>query len=313
MGQATSIDGASVTGSAPPHHTSQMDVETVEPLVAESRSTEESEDYIAAKNAAFGSADEGRPALDAAGKQKSFRRKTSRRPSFRGSRALASNVSDLFEMQPIDGIMPLIKGSAPKGVVVHPRPEPSFKSIPTFAPYRRMARHRAFYLYWLNQFRHWWKSSRLLVRLGGLIVFAADALIWEQLTTANLKRRKGRKRAAKLSKHLGQGGPMHWFLQICRPFTRTVRIVVAVWRWIEAAKPRRREVGVEEAMVSAVIHACRVVTCVSHSCLRHFLPISNAGLHGEQMFPFIDKRVCRLFYALDDDTTVCSLYPMEMD
>ena len=42
---------------------------------------------------------------------------------------------------------------------------------------------------------------------------------------------------------------MKGFLGRCHPFTRAIRVVVASWRWIESAKCRRLEVGVEEAMV----------------------------------------------------------------
>jgi len=186
-------------------------------------------------------------ALVASRTQQSFRRKATRRSSFSGF------IGGTYELEPINALVPLINGTPPNGTVVHQRPAPTVKSIPPFAPYRRLARHRSFYLYWLNEFRHWWKSSRLLVRLGGLLVFALDPLIWEQLTTANFLKRKGRKQSAKLGKHLGQGGPMHGFLQMCRPFTRTLRIIVGAWRWIEAAKPRRGEVGLEEGMVSKPI------------------------------------------------------------
>ena len=39
---------------------------------------------------------------------------------------------------------------------------------------------------------------------------------------------------------------MRGFLKDVQPFTRAIRIVVATWRWIEAAPCRRLEVGVEE-------------------------------------------------------------------
>jgi len=152
------------------------------------------------------------------------------------------------QIEPNEALVPLIQGTPPPGT--HARPAPVVKSIPYRAPYRRFARHRSFYLWWINEFRHWWKSSRLLVRLGGMETYAADPIIWSQLTTVDIMRRKGFKQAFKLGKRMGQGGGMRAFLQICQPFTRTIRIVVATWRWIEAAKPRRLEVGVEEAMVS---------------------------------------------------------------
>ena len=52
---------------------------------------------------------------------------------------------------------------------------------------------------------------------------------------------------------------MHAFLDEVQPFTRTVRIIIAAWRWIEAAKPRRAEVGVEEAMAFIGNHSFRIL------------------------------------------------------
>ena len=43
----------------------------------------------------------------------------------------------------------------------HPR------STPYLPPQKRYARHRNFWVNLLNNFRHWWKTSRLLVRLSG--------------------------------------------------------------------------------------------------------------------------------------------------
>ena len=60
---------------------------------------------------------------------------------------------------------------------------------------------------------------------------------------------KNAHRAYKIVKELGQGGPMKYFLNVVQPFTRSVRILMATWRWIEAAQCRRGEVGAEEAMV----------------------------------------------------------------
>ena len=41
------------------------------------------------------------------------------------------------------------------------------KTNPKRPPTKRFKRHRNFYIYMLNQFRHWWKTSRLLVRVSG--------------------------------------------------------------------------------------------------------------------------------------------------
>ena len=59
---------------------------------------------------------------------------------------------------------------------IHPQ------SLPAFAPFRRTARHRSFYLWWINEFRHWWKSSRLLVRLAGLFTLALSLEYAEKMT-----------------------------------------------------------------------------------------------------------------------------------
>lgn len=148
----------------------------------------------------------------------------------------------LTQLQISEAIVPLIHGKLPPGT--HARPVSITKTIPYEAPYRRFARHRSFRLWWLNEFRHWWKSSRLLVRLAGLETFASNPTTWKQLTTVNILYRRGFKTAFKLGKRLGQGGVMRAFLKLAQPFTRTIRLVVAAWRWIEASKPRRAEVGV---------------------------------------------------------------------
>jgi polyphosphate kinase 2 (PPK2 family) len=128
------------------------------------------------------------------------------------------------------------------------RPDPLVKSFPASAPYPRRARNRHYHLYWLTQFRHWWKSSRLLVRLAGLAVYANMDENRFGIMGLNLLKKKGPKHAAKFVKRMGQGGPMREFLKAVQPFTRTVRIVCALWRWVEATKARRVEVGVTELM-----------------------------------------------------------------
>lgn len=60
---------------------------------------------------------------------------------------------------------------------------------------------------------------------------------------------KNSHRAMRVVKKLGQGGSMKYFLNFVHPFTRTLRLVVGGWRWIEASQCRRGEVGVEEVMV----------------------------------------------------------------
>lgn len=162
------------------------------------------------------------------------------------------------QLQPSEALVPLIQGAPPPGT--HSRPTPHVKSIPFQAPYLRFARHRAYHLWWLNEFRHWWKSSRLIVRLGGLETYATDSTVWPLLTTADVVSRKGFKHTFKLGKALGQGGVMRPFLQMCQPFTRSIRMIVATWRWIEAAKPRRLEVFVEEALAFMGNRASRIFT-----------------------------------------------------
>lgn len=126
--------------------------------------------------------------------------------------------------------------------------ESNTKAVPAFAPYCRLARHRSYQLRWMNEFRHWWKSSRLLVRLGGMWTYATEESNWERITTLNILKKKGPGKALKVIKRLGQGGEMRFFLDRVKHFTRFVRIVVGVWRWLEAAPCRRTEVGVEEFM-----------------------------------------------------------------
>lgn len=65
------------------------------------------------------------------------------------------------EVHPADGLSPLVTGgiiTTMDGHQTHPRPASEVKSLPAFAPFRRRDRHRSFYLWWINEFRHWWKS-----------------------------------------------------------------------------------------------------------------------------------------------------------
>mmetsp|Transcript_28893 Transcript_28893/g.48498 ORF Transcript_28893/g.48498 Transcript_28893/m.48498 type:complete len:544 (-) Transcript_28893:13-1644(-) len=122
------------------------------------------------------------------------------------------------------------------------------KSAPKNAPYSRMAKNRSYSLYWINQFRHWWKWCRLVVRLAALYAYTQDATNWNRIITADLLRKKGPKITLKLIRRLSQGGPIRPFLKNVQPFTRCVRILVAVWRTIEAARCRRREVRLAELL-----------------------------------------------------------------
>jgi hypothetical protein len=161
-------------------------------------------------------------------------------------------------LEPADALACLVSGGiivTIDGYKTEPRPASSVKSLPAFSPFRRTDRHRSFYLWWLNEFRHWWKSSRLLVRLAGLFTLATTLEFVQKMerVVPYVKKKKAAAkntgRALSVIKKLGRGGPMSWFLNTVHIFTRTIRLVVATWRWIEAAQCRRLEVGVEEALV----------------------------------------------------------------
>ena len=64
-------------------------------------------------------------------------------------------------LEPVDALAPLVAGGvivATNGYTTVPHPPSTIKSLPAFAPFRRKARHRSFTLWWINEFRHWWKS-----------------------------------------------------------------------------------------------------------------------------------------------------------
>ena len=78
------------------------------------------------------------------------------RQSLRGAGAY-----DKREVHPVDGLSPLVTGGeivATDGYKTYPRPASVVKSLPANAPFQRRARHRSFYLWWINEFRHWWKQ-----------------------------------------------------------------------------------------------------------------------------------------------------------
>lgn len=181
-------------------------------------------------------------------------------------KSLRLPLNDLFQehgiLEPADGLAPLASGGTivcTNGYRTTTRPASSVKSLPAFAPFRRTDRHRNFYLWWLNEFRHWWKSSRLLVRLAGLWTLAITVDFLAKMHSVDPykdprkhKHRanvKNSEKAVRVVKKLGRGGEMRWFLQTVQVFTRCLRIVIGTWRWVEAAQCRRLEVGVEEAMV----------------------------------------------------------------
>jgi hypothetical protein len=120
---------------------------------------------------------------------------------------------------------------------------------PRLPPEKRGLRHRHYYIYQLNQFRHWWKTSRLLVRLAGALVFCEDDLMWETMAGFDVSRHKQARRAGKMVKKIGRGGPIKPFLDVVHPFTRSIRIVLAVARaWEAKVDNRLYEVGLAEGL-----------------------------------------------------------------
>lgn len=120
------------------------------------------------------------------------------------------------------------------------------KSVPPYAAFSRYGKDRSLGLARITTFRHWWKQSRLLCRLAGLYVYLIDDSQWSDITNFNLIRKKGPKQALKIVKRLSQGGPLKPFMANIKYINGTVRIIVATWRFIEAAECRRFEVGVAE-------------------------------------------------------------------
>jgi hypothetical protein len=123
------------------------------------------------------------------------------------------------------------------------------KAHPPHPPVKRGKRHRNWYIYQLNQFRHWWKTSRLLVRLSGGYVLVSEARVWTQLTTQTVHKRRDLKQAARMVKSIGRGGVESNFLNPVMKFTRTIRIVLALARaWEARIDNRLYEVGIAEAL-----------------------------------------------------------------
>jgi polyphosphate kinase 2 (PPK2 family) len=99
----------------------------------------------------------------------------------------------------------------------------------------------------LNKVRHWWKTSRLLLRLAGGLMFCYDDLNWAMMQAYDVSKKKQAKQALKVVKRIGQGGPIRPFLQDVHPFTRSLRIVLAVARaWEAKVDNRLYEVGIAE-------------------------------------------------------------------
>jgi hypothetical protein len=91
------------------------------------------------------------------------------------------------------------------------------KTSPPMCPETRFKRHRNYYIWTLNQFRHWWKTSRLLVRLSGGYENCLDPLKWEAMGTYVVSKRKQGKMALRSMKAIGRGGPSSDFLKTVKP------------------------------------------------------------------------------------------------
>jgi hypothetical protein len=123
------------------------------------------------------------------------------------------------------------------------------KTNPKLPPEKRFQRHRNYYIYQLNQFRHWWKTSRLLVRLSGGYEYCLSQVDWVAMGVYKVSKHRQAKRALKSMKAIGRGGPSRDFLKNVKPFTRTIRIVLAVARGLEAKVDNRfGEVLLAEAL-----------------------------------------------------------------
>lgn len=123
------------------------------------------------------------------------------------------------------------------------------KTIPELAPERRGKRHRNPTLWSINQFRHFWKGSRLLVRLSGSYGWCQNIVTWSLMAVLDVTKKKGAKRALKQMKRIGRGGENRIFLMNVHPFTRTLRIFIACARaWEARVDNRFYEVGIAEGM-----------------------------------------------------------------
>ena len=91
------------------------------------------------------------------------------------------------------------------------------KTNPRRPPEKRFKRHRNYYVWQLNQFRHWWKTSRLLVRLSGGYEYCLNPTNWVAMGTYVVKKRKQGKRALRSMKAIGRGGVSKDFLKTVKP------------------------------------------------------------------------------------------------
>jgi hypothetical protein len=113
------------------------------------------------------------------------------------------------------------------------------KTNPKLPPENRFKRHRNYYIFQLNEFRHWWKTSRLLVRVSGGYEYCHDQENWLAMATYKVSKRRQAKQALKSLKAIGRGGPSLHFLNDVQKFTRTIRIILAFARGWEARVDNR--------------------------------------------------------------------------
>jgi len=144
-------------------------------------------------------------------------------------------------------------------------------------PEKRFWRHRNYYVFHLNQFRHWWKTSRLLVRLSGGYGFCMVPVNWSKMGIFLVEQRKQAKKAFKSMKAIGRGGNSRYFLRHVKPFTRSIRIILAVARGLEARRDERLyEVGIAEAFAFMGNRCSRWVAryLVDHTTKSYAFPFS---------------------------------------
>ena len=96
------------------------------------------------------------------------------------------------------------------------------KTNPIMIPERRFRRHRNKYIFRLNEFRHWWKTSRLLVRLSGGYEYCYNPQQFQSMAMYDVHKRKQAKGALNSMKAIGRGGPAKDFLSQVQPVRVTV-------------------------------------------------------------------------------------------
>lgn len=95
------------------------------------------------------------------------------------------------------------------------------KTSPKRPPEKRFRRHRNYYVFQVNQFRHWWKTSRLLVRLSGGYEYCLNPINWQAMGIYMVEKRKQGKRALRSMKAIGRGGPSRDFLSNVKPVSQS--------------------------------------------------------------------------------------------